>query len=78
MLAALVADPTVDLSVPVMASLAMREGLRTAVLPTLKRGDYHPAVGDVPGTLTYRAGGQTLAVSLSPETELLLAAYMDR
>ncbi|MGW7292880.1 hypothetical protein ACWGIB_10895 [Streptomyces xiamenensis] len=75
---AAVADPTVDLSVPLGLSLALREGLRSTVLATLKRGDYHPAVDDVPGSLTYRDGDQVRIVSLSSESELLLPAYLAR
>ncbi|OKK02355.1 hypothetical protein AMK26_22040 [Streptomyces sp. CB03234] len=75
---AAVADPTIDLAVPLGLSLAMREGLRSTVLATLTRGDYHPAVDDVPGSLTYRDGDQVRAASLSPESELLLAAYLSR
>lgn len=37
-----------------------------------------PAVGDVPGTLTYRDGGQVRVVTLSPQSELLLFAYLGR
>lgn len=75
---AAVADPSIDLVVPLHLSLALREGLRTTVLATLARGDYHPAVDDVPGSLTYRDGDQVRAASLSPESELLLAAYLGR
>ncbi|WP_128508391.1 hypothetical protein [Streptomyces inhibens] len=50
-------------------SLALREGLRTTVLASLPRRDYHPAMGDVPGSLTYRDGDQTRVVTLSPESE---------
>ncbi|MCZ4125989.1 hypothetical protein [Streptomyces sp. H39-S7] len=75
---AAIADPTVDLSIPLGLSLALREGLRSTVLVSLNRGDYHPAVGDAPGSLTYRDGDQIRAASLSPETELLLAAYLAR
>lgn len=73
---AAVADPTVDLAIPLGMSLAMREGLRSTVLVSLSRGDYHPAVGEAPGSLTYRDGDQIRAATLSPETELLLAAYL--
>src|SRR5882757_4142681 len=75
---ATLADPTVDLAFPLGISLALREGLPTTVLTTLSRGDYHPAVGDVPGSLTYRDGGQVRVVRLSPEPELLLSAYLER
>ncbi|MGW4441942.1 hypothetical protein [Streptomyces sp. NPDC004682] len=71
-------DDNVDLSVPVTMSLALREGLRSAVVRGLTRGDYHPAVGDVPGSLTYDHDGQLQMVTLSPESELLLSAYLDR
>ncbi len=73
---AALADDAVDLSVPLMFSLALNEGLRSSVLPTLSRGDYHPAVGDVPGSLTYLDGDQVHVVTLSPQSELLLAAYL--
>ncbi|MYT99976.1 MULTISPECIES: hypothetical protein [unclassified Streptomyces] len=73
---AAVADPTVDLAIPLGMSLAMREGLRSTVLVSLSRGDYHPAVGDAPGSLTYHDGDQIRAATLSPETELLLPAYL--
>ncbi|MFG2865500.1 hypothetical protein [Streptomyces sioyaensis] len=69
-------DPRVDLAVPLGLSLAFREGLRTTVLSTLSRGDYHPAVADVPGNVTYRDGDQIRVVALSPESELLLSAYL--
>ncbi|MYV98371.1 hypothetical protein [Streptomyces sp. SID3343] len=75
---AALADPTVDLAVPLGLSLALREGLRFAVLATLSRGDYHPAVGDVPGSLTYRAGDQIRVATLSPQSELLLSAHLER
>ncbi len=55
---AALADPEVDLAIPLGLSLALREGLHTAILTTVSRGDYHPAVGDVPGSLTYRHGDQ--------------------
>ncbi|GGU68608.1 hypothetical protein GCM10010211_37460 [Streptomyces albospinus] len=71
-------DPTVDLATPLALTLAFREGLRNAALADLARGDYHPAVGDVSGSLTYRHGDQVRIVSLSPESELLLAAYLGR
>jgi hypothetical protein len=70
------ADPSVGLAVPLGMSLALREGLRTTVLASLSRGDYHPAVGEVPGTLTYLDGGQVRVVTLSPQSELLLSAYL--
>jgi hypothetical protein len=69
---------SVDLAVPVAMSLASREGLRTTVLSRLSRGDYHPAVGDAPGSLTYVDGGQVRGVALSPESEMLLSAYLGR
>ncbi|MEE1797365.1 hypothetical protein PUR57_01445 [Streptomyces sp. JV176] len=75
---AVIADPSVDLAIPLAMSLALREGLRTTVLATLSRSDYHPAVGDVPGSLTYRGGGQIHMVTLSKESELLLSAYLER
>ncbi|RLU76974.1 hypothetical protein CTZ27_38430 [Streptomyces griseocarneus] len=75
---AALADPSVDLAIPLQLSLMLREGLRAMVLTDLSRGDYHPAVGDVPGTLTYRAGDQVRVVTLSPESELLLSAHLDR
>ncbi|MFD5890634.1 hypothetical protein ACFWHQ_32325 [Streptomyces sp. NPDC060334] len=56
----------------------LREGLRPTVFTSLSRGDYHPAVDNVPATLTYLAGGQILVVTLSPESELLLSTYLDR
>ncbi|OCC11481.1 hypothetical protein A3Q37_02678 [Streptomyces sp. PTY087I2] len=71
-------DPTIDLTTPLGVSLAFREGLRTAVLASLSRADYHPAVGEVPGILTYRDGDRVRAAKLSPESELLLAAVLDR
>lgn len=75
---AALADPAVDLAVPLGLSLALREGLRTTVLASLTRGDYHPAVGEVPGSLTYQDGEQIRAATLSAESELLLAAYLER
>ncbi|MEU7156013.1 hypothetical protein AB0A98_06150 [Streptomyces chrestomyceticus] len=72
------ADPAIDLSVPLAMSLALREGLRTTVLTDLSRGDYHPAVGETPGSLTYRDGDQVRVIRLSPESELLLSAHLDR
>ncbi|MGW7696497.1 hypothetical protein ACWGMA_48250 [Streptomyces asiaticus] len=75
---AALADPTIDLATPLGISLALREGLRTTVLTALTRGDYHPAVGDVPGSLTYRDGDQVRVVTLSPECELLLSAFLER
>ncbi|MBQ0855550.1 hypothetical protein J8N05_46140 [Streptomyces sp. BH-SS-21] len=75
---AALADPELDLGVPLSMSLALREGLHTRVLVALTRGDYHPAVGEVPGTLTYRDGDQVRVVNLSPESELILAAYLAR
>ncbi len=75
---AALADPNVDLAVPLGVSLAFREGLRTTVLATLTRGDCHPAVGDVPGTLTYGDGDQVRVATLSPESELILSAYLER
>jgi hypothetical protein len=48
---AALADPTVDLAIPLGLSLALREGLRATVLSSPSRGDHHPAVGDVPGSL---------------------------
>ncbi|WP_411130105.1 hypothetical protein [Streptomyces sp. x-19] len=56
----------------------LREGVRSTVLTGLTRGDYHPGVGDVPGTLTYRADDQWRLVSLSSESELLLSAHLNR
>jgi len=73
---AAVADSTIDLFLPLYVSLASREGLRVTALVTLNRGDYHPAVDDVPGSLTYRDGDQVRVASLSPESELLLATYL--
>ncbi|KDR62723.1 hypothetical protein ACH4MU_15560 [Streptomyces albidoflavus] len=70
-------DPTINLSVPTMLSLAGREGLRLDTLAELNRGDYHPGVGQAPGTLTYRRGEEVVAVPLSPESELLLSAYFE-
>lgn len=75
---AALADPEIDLAVPLRMSLALREGLRAAVRAALTRGDYHPAVGDMPGTLTYRDGDQIRVATLSPESELILAAYLAR
>lgn len=75
---AALADDSIDLAVPVVMSLAFREGLRTTVLGRLSRGDYHPAVGGVPGSLTYVDGGQVRVVALSPESEMLLSAYLGR
>ncbi|RNF95440.1 hypothetical protein [Streptomyces botrytidirepellens] len=72
----MLAHPTVDLAVPLGRSLALREGLRTTVLAGLPRGDDHPVVGGVPGSLTYRDGDRVRIVSLSPESELLLSASM--
>lgn len=71
-------DDSVDLAVPLAMSLAFREGLHSAVLTKLSRGDYHPAVGDAPGSLTYEHGGQARVVALSPESEMLLSAYLER
>jgi len=75
---AALADPEVDLTIPLGMSLALREGLRTTVLSALSRGDYHPAVDDVPGSLTYLDGDQIRVAALSPESELLLRAYLER
>ncbi|CAM5703600.1 hypothetical protein SALBM311S_00635 [Streptomyces alboniger] len=71
---AALADPAVDLAMP----LALHEGLGATVLTTLPPGDYHPSVGDVPGSLTYRGGGDIKVAKLSTESELLLSAYLDR
>lgn len=73
---AALAEPTINLAVPLGMSLALREGPRTTVLTGLSRGDYRPAVGDVPGSLTYRDGDQVRIVSLSLESELLLSAHL--
>ncbi|MGA5134401.1 hypothetical protein ACPCTO_31870 [Streptomyces olivoreticuli] len=73
---AALADDERDLAVPLALSLALREGLPTKVLLGLSRGDYHPAVNDVPGNLTYRDGDQVRVVTLSPPSELLLSAYL--
>ncbi|MEU5431102.1 hypothetical protein AB0H73_36615 [Streptomyces olivoreticuli] len=73
---AALADDELDLAAPLALSLALREGLPTRVLSALSRGDYHPAVNDVPGNLTYRDGDQVRVVTLSPPSELLLAAYL--
>ncbi|MEU8887301.1 hypothetical protein [Streptomyces sp. NPDC048442] len=70
-------DPKADLAVPLALSLLMREGLHSRVLATLSRGDYHPAVEGVPGSLTYRDGDQMRAATLSSESELLLSAYLE-
>ncbi|MCX5238955.1 hypothetical protein OG824_27510 [Streptomyces prunicolor] len=75
---AALADPMVDLAVPLTMSLVFREGLRATVLTEVSRANYHPAVGEAPGSLTYRAGHRILAVTLSPESELLLSAYLER
>ncbi|MBC9729669.1 hypothetical protein [Streptomyces sp. TRM68367] len=75
---AALADPAVDLAIPLAMSLALREGLGATVLTTLSRGDYHPSVGDVPGSLTYRDGDEIKVAKLSTESELLLSAYLDR
>ncbi len=75
---ATLADPTIDLAVPLAMSLAFREGLPTTVLTELSRGDYHPAVGDSHGSLTYIADGQVRVVTLSQESENLLSAYLGR
>ncbi|MFE0062978.1 hypothetical protein [Streptomyces sp. NPDC059003] len=72
------ADSAIDLAVTLGMSLALREGLHTTVLTALSRGDYHPAVDDVPGHLTYRDGDQIRVAVLSPESELLLRAYLER
>ncbi|WP_369253738.1 hypothetical protein [Streptomyces sp. R35] len=71
---AALADSHVDLAIPLGMSPALREGLRTEVLTALSRADYHPAVDDVPGSLTYRDGDQLRVATLSPESELLLRA----
>ncbi|MER5301354.1 hypothetical protein ABT039_18030 [Streptomyces lasiicapitis] len=73
---AALADDAVDLSVPLQFSLALNEGLHETVLSALSRGDYHPAADDVPGSLTYRDGDQVRIVTLSPQSELLLSAYL--
>ncbi|WP_190128441.1 hypothetical protein [Streptomyces mashuensis] len=73
---AALADDELDLAVPLGLSLALREGLPSRVLSALSRGDYHPAVDDVPGSLTYRDGDQVRVVTLSPQSELLLSAYL--
>ncbi|MFI1796624.1 hypothetical protein ACH427_04590 [Streptomyces sp. NPDC020379] len=75
---AALADPTVNLAAPLMFSLMSRESLRLENLSGISRGDYHPAVDDVRGSLTYRDGDWLRAVTLSQESELLLAAYLDR
>ncbi|KPI02902.1 hypothetical protein OK074_5052 [Actinobacteria bacterium OK074] len=75
---ATLADLNVDLSVPLAISLAGREGLRTEALTSSSRGDYHPAVGDVPGSLTYRDRDRLQIVALSPGSELILSAYLER
>ncbi|MEV5338344.1 hypothetical protein AB0K93_07635 [Streptomyces sp. NPDC052676] len=73
---AALADDNVDLAVPLGISLATNEGLPITALSSLSRGDYHPAVGDVPGSLTYQDGDQVRVVTLSPQSELLLSAYL--
>ncbi|MGI5337714.1 hypothetical protein ACQEVS_10095 [Streptomyces sp. CA-181903] len=70
------ADDGLDLAVPLALSLALREGLPNRVLSGLSRGDYHPAVDGVPGSLTYRDGDQVRVVALSPQSELLLSGYL--
>ncbi|QCX82223.1 hypothetical protein C9F11_43215 (plasmid) [Streptomyces sp. YIM 121038] len=75
---AALADPAVDLAIPLGLTLALREGLPSTVLASLIRGDYHPAAGDAPGALTYRDGDEIRVASLSPESELLLSAYLER
>lgn len=72
------ADTAIDLATALRASLALREGLRSVVLASLSRADCHPAVGEVPGVLTYRDGDQVRSAKLSPESELLVAAVLDR
>ncbi|MFS0695053.1 hypothetical protein [Streptomyces nitrosporeus] len=72
------ADPEVDLTVPLGLSPALREGLRTPVLAALSRGDHHPAVGDVLGRLTYQDGDRVRVAALSAESELLLSACLER
>lgn len=47
-------------------------------LSKLSRGDCPPAVGDVPGSLTYRDGDRICVTALSSESELLLSAHLDR
>lgn len=56
----------------------LREGLRTTALAALARSDYHPAVGDVPGSLAYWEGEQIRVATLSAESELLLAGDLER
>ncbi|KOG67375.1 hypothetical protein ADK47_09495 [Streptomyces rimosus subsp. rimosus] len=75
---AALAAPSIDLAVPLGMSLMLREGLRTTVLTALSRADYHPAVDDVPGSLTYRDGDHVRVATLSPETEFLLAAHLEQ
>ncbi|MFC1435312.1 hypothetical protein ACEZDB_32200 [Streptacidiphilus sp. N1-3] len=72
------ADPSIDLALPLALSFSMREGLRRSVMTGLSRADYQPAVDGAPGLLTYLVGGQLHSVSLSPESELLLSAYLDQ
>ncbi|MBA6440655.1 hypothetical protein [Streptomyces sp. GMR22] len=52
--------------------------MRTTILTALTRGDYHPAVDDVLGSLTYRDGDQVRVATLSPESELLLSAFLEQ
>jgi len=70
---AALADPKVGLAIPLGMSLVLREGPRTKVLATLNRGDYHPGVSDVPGSVTCRDGGQVRVISLSLESALVAA-----
>lgn len=53
-------------------------GLRTAVLASLPRADYHPAAGEAAGVLTYCDGDQVRSAKLSWESEVLGAAVLDR
>jgi hypothetical protein len=70
------ADPTVDLAAPLGMSLMLREGLHATVLAGFSRGDHQTSVGDGPGSLNYHDGDQVRVGSLSPESELLLSAYL--
>ncbi|MFJ9848362.1 hypothetical protein [Streptomyces sp. NPDC101150] len=73
---AALADPGVGLAVPLGLSLAPRAGLPATARSTLRRGDYHPAAADVPGSVTYGDGDQIRVVTFSNESERLLSACL--
>lgn len=80
MLSRMHGDPTVDLvTAPGVVARVPRGGLRTAVLASLPRADYHPAVGEVPGILTYAMATRCAPPSSrrSPNSPLRLSRIGD-